>query len=188
MIAIQRSPLALPLLFFICGIGVSSLFIVFILLFVFLVFTALWHSQKLKLNVKFAQNIFMFSVLAGSFFLLGVLLSFLNQEKEVNIKERVEVEKASLIFTNGVRFTSRGCWTIAQLDFNKSSIDVQVNMDSVHGEIIEKGDTFLLSRTVIYPLIKQGKETNGFENYLLRQGVQAKLYVNGKNYISTPKH
>jgi competence protein ComEC len=174
----QRSPLALPLLFFICGIGVSLIFTVFLLLFLFLFYIALWHSQKLNINSVFGANFLKSTLLAFLFFLLGYGIKEVNESNDFVLKDPIELPSSYLKFTNGVRFTQRGCWTTAQLIHDSLCLDVQVNMDSAKGKLLEKGDTFVLKNVSVYPLVKKGKEPSGFEQYLLRQGVQAKLYVN----------
>jgi len=188
MTSIQRSPLVLPLLFFICGIGVSFILIVFLLLLLFLFFLALWHSQKLNINRFFCFSFLKSTILALLFFLLGYGIKELNKDSDFVLNSTIELPSSYLKFTNGVRFTKRGCWTTAQLIHNSLCLHVQVNMDSAKGKLLEKGDTFVLKSVRVYPLVKEGKEASGFEQYLLRQGVQAKLYVNDRCFSRINKN
>ncbi|MFZ9847662.1 MAG: ComEC/Rec2 family competence protein [Flavobacteriales bacterium] len=109
---------------------------------------------------------------------MGYGIKEVNESNDFVLKDPIELPSSYLKFTNGVRFTQRGCWTTAQLIHDSLCLDVQVNMDSAKGKLLEKGDTFVLKNVSVYPLVKKGKEPSGFEQYLLRQGVQAKLYVN----------
>jgi len=188
MTSIQRSPLVLPLLFFMFGVGVSAIFTAFLFLFLCLFFVALWHSQKLNINYFFCVNFLKSTVLVSLFFVLGYGLKEVNKNSDLVLKDTIELPSSYLKFTNGVRFTKRGCWTTAQLLHDSLCLQVQVNMDSAKGKLLEKGDTFALKNVRVYPLVKEGKEASGFELYLLRQGVQAKLYVNDQCFSHLNKN
>jgi ComEC/Rec2-related protein len=188
MTKFQRSPLALPLVFFICGIGVPLYIFLFFLAMLLLLLIVLWHYQKLALTLQFGSNLCKSLSLYLLFFLGGCLIKEINNEENVAIKGNVSLSFAQVKFSNSVRYTSKGAWTTAQLLLDTLTLDVQVNLDSARANILERGDTLDLQNIKLYPLVKEGKVASGFEEYLKRQGVVGKLYVNEYSFVRIRKN
>ena len=184
----QHSLVLLPLLFFIAGIGIDTLFIAGILMFFVLSYLLLHFSDKVKFS-KDMLGISSWSFFIGIlFFFLGKINVELNSTAENPVTAKIYFDSLNLKITEGVKFSQRGCWTIAPAFEGDNSFDVLVNMDSVKGASLEKGDTLLLHEVSVLPLLKQGKEPSGWEQYLLRQGIQYKMYLNNKSHSELKKN
>lgn len=177
----QHSPVLLPLLFFIAGIGVESDFIIGIALFVVLSYLILFCSDKMKFSKELLSISFRSLIIGCLFFFLGKMNVVLNSKEEFSVTKELYFDSLQIKITDGLKFTERGCWTITTAFNSKSSFDVLVNMDSLTGASLDKGDTLLLFDISVLPLLKTGKEPSGWEKYLLRQGVQYKLYINERS-------
>lgn len=188
MIRIQRSSLALPVIFFICGIGVHAFIFLSIAVTLFLLLVVLWHYQKVRLTLSFGNSFSKSIMLFLLFFSAGFLVNKMQNEQAFALKESVNMPLAKVRFTNGIRFTTRGAWTTAQLLCDSVEINLQVNLDSAKANLIERGDTFILKNVRLSLLVKEGKVASGFEEYLMRQGVMAKVYINDNCFVANKKN
>jgi len=177
---LQRSPLFIPVLFFMAGIGVANFYFIAFVFIHFYIDIVYWQQRKIVPNSSFVRWRINFFILAFSFFLLGFLIRSHREETSQVVNEKIELDSVLLTFHDGVRFSKRGAWTIAQLHFNKNNIDVLVNMDSAVASVLEKGDSLYFNSTSVYPLLKAERRPNSWESYLIRQGVSAKIYVKNK--------
>ena len=175
---IQRSPLFLPLLFFIAGIGIGNLYFLALVFAVLLIEVVCWHYNNISLELKIIPSRFKFHIILSLFFLLGFAVQLFDKNQQVLIPDKVKLVEGELSFYNGVRFSKRGAWTLAEIHINQKELSVLVNMDSSIASSVEKGDSMFVNDLVLYPLLKKGKQANGWEEYLMRQGVYCKTYLN----------
>ncbi len=180
--------MALPLLFFIAGIGIEEEFIWGIMLFVVLSYAVLLFSDKLKLSKEMLLFSLRSVLLACLFFFLGKMNVMLNSVEVKPATDKIYFDTLLIKNTEGVRFTERGCWMLAPAFNAGNSFDVLVNMDSACGVVLEKGDTMVLHEVSLLPLLKPGKEPTSWDEYLLRQGVQYKIYVNIRSKTELKKN
>ncbi len=185
---IQHSPLALPLLFLILGIGVVNEIFIAALLLLVGVIIALGHSNKIKINKSVVPLFLKTCFLAMGFFMLGKCLNLFQEESTIVIKSKTEINAINLSFTEGIRFSKKGAWAIASANIQGKECGALVNMDSVHGLEIEKGDAFNVFNLSVYPLVKEGRLPNAYEKYLIRKGLSMKLYLHEKSKIIVLKN
>jgi competence protein ComEC len=188
MSKIQRSPVALPLLFFIIGIGVEEEFVLGIALFVLMSYVVLLFSNKLKFSRELLFLSLRSILLACLFFFLGKINVVLNATSVKPTVDKIYFDTLFIKNTEGVKFTERGCWMLAPAFNTNNAFDVLVNMDSVRGVALEKGDTLVLREVSLLPLLKLGKEPSSWDEYLLRQGIQHKIYVNVRSKTELRKN
>ncbi len=165
--------MALPLIFFVIGIGVDQRCSVAILVLLFLTYFVLFISRKLALvNLKMLCYS---SLIWVSFFLLGrACMLVYGDAFEMGELKPVYLAKVEVVCTDVPRFTSRGAWLTAPATIGDTTFDLLLSMDSLQAARLEKGDTLYLRGAAIWPLLLKGKEVSAWEKYLLRQGVNYK--------------
>ncbi|MCX6181019.1 MAG: ComEC/Rec2 family competence protein [Bacteroidetes bacterium] len=184
----QHSSVLLPLLCFIAGIGVDEVFVFGVLFFIAATYLLLYFCDKVKFS-KDTWGISIWSLIIGVlFFFLGRLNVEWNSPTGNPISDKVNYDSLQIKITDGLKFTERGCWTIAPAFNGANSFDVLLNLDSARGSSLQKGDTLLLRAISALPIIKAGKEPSKWDQYLLRQGIRAKIYIGGKTKLELKKN
>ncbi|MFM7023815.1 MAG: ComEC/Rec2 family competence protein [Flavobacteriales bacterium] len=171
------SVVALPLLFFIAGIGVAIEMIVGAVSFLLLVFLLLRFSDKLKFSIESIRLSLRTIFIGLCFFFLGKMNVILNAEQLPPPTEKLYFSALQLKIDEGLKFTEKGCWTVAPAFDKENEFDVLVNMDSANASTLEKGDTLLLHDIEVFPLLRPGHEPSPWDLYLLRQGIYYKMYL-----------